>query len=330
MIRGSSATFLSFTIPFCLLCVMACKPSHTYFNNNVPPVAEKPDPTPKTDSKEPVTKVEMTMSQLVAEPEFIDFSHISKFILKNHCMECHDSMNRKDGVDVSTFDSLLMGNSKKLVYPQEPERSPLYNTLIVAPSAARHMPPSNKKQLSMEQQDLIYHWIRLGAQEMAPEPPPTDVVNPEPTPVKTPLPKVKSIKQVLQPYLDKPETIDFSVVNKHVIQPLCIKCHSQNSTHKHKKDALYSADMTNYQALFDPFAPVVKIGNHQRSKMFKAAAINQTMPPPRDGYDPVDPYLVKLMRLWIVNCAIEDYSKHKGETLLKDPSGIKVRLCEGQ
>ena len=74
------------------------------------------------------------------------------------------------------------------------------------------------------------------------------------------------------------------------------------------------------------------------SRIYNSIAITQSMPPAYakdaqgntipSGYEPMDSLRVKLLRLWIINCAIEDYSALTDDTLLLNPrpSG-KVRDC---
>ena len=66
------------------------------------------------------------------------------------------------------------------------------------------------------------------------------------------------------------------------------------------------------------------------SKLFHSAAVSQMMPPAKDGYDPLDSLRLKLLRLWILNCAIEDKSAMGTEVLTPDPDNPneKVRACD--
>ena len=93
----------------------------------------------------------------------------------------------------------------------------------------------------------------------------------------------------------------------------------------------YSANLTNYQTLFHPALTVVKKGHPEESSIFKSIAIHQSMPPGKEGYDLVPSVLVKLLRLWILNCAVEDKDRVDDERPVSDPENPeKIRLCEDQ
>ena len=53
------------------------------------------------------------------------------------------------------------------------------------------------------------------------------------------------------------------------------------------------------------------------------------MPPAEYGFELLNGLRIKILRLWILNCAIEDYSKMGEEDLLQNEDDLeKVRSCE--
>lgn len=194
------------------------------------------------------------------------------------------------------------------------------------------MPPLDKPQLNKDQINLVYQWVVNGAKKEKSQ----KVERPQ------------SLQEELQPFFDQPQTVDYVAVNKYVFDNSCNKCHSWNGATPNHDDAIsFGHDMTTYESVLANKGIVFdKRGNPRLedflekndqgvkklikgSRMYKSAAIKQTMPPERDGYKPVDSLRLKLLRLWIINCVIEDYSKVDPETdNLKDRvKNGKIRNC---
>ena len=126
----------------------------------------------------------------------------------------------------------------------------------------------------------------------------------------------------LQSYLDNPETIDYSVIEEHIVQPHCFRCHSQDSPSV-DDEAVFYADLTSYKDLVNPFLPVLIKGDPKDSSIYKAIAVDSSMPPPPNA--PLTLSLTELMRLWILNCAIETYDPNED---LSPVDSEKIRNCE--
>lgn len=259
------------------------------------------------------TPVSEKVKKLLREPEDISFSDVQTLVLNSHCVSCHSSTRIKGNVDLTSYENLVSGvGFKRVVIPFDVKASSLFSTLIS--TGARHMPPLEKPQLIKEQKDLIHVWISNGAKHYS-----SSVVQ-----------RLPSLKEILQPYFDKPETIDHLVVEEQIFKDNCFKCHSANSELAEEDVLIYSADLTSYETMFSSFEPVVVKGRPDKSFIYRAVAIEQTMPPAKDGYDPLDSLLVKLMRLWILNCAIKAYSSGETGLVSNSKAPDKVRLCEGQ
>jgi len=251
------------------------------------------------------------LKTVLGKPTAVAFADVQKYVTSKSCTQCHDSVKKTNGVDLSSYAAAMAGsNDRKFVIPKDALNSPMYNVLTA--EGKRHMPPLDHPQLSPDQVSLVFMWIDNGAKEF----PDSVVVNPG------------TLKEQLQPYFDHPENIDYGVVKQYVLGVACMKCHSLNGDSPDKDAIMNSADMTSYKSLFSVFTPVVVIGSPENSKIFQAAAITQSMPPTKDGYDPIDSLRVKMLRLWILNCAIEDKTKLPGEVLTPNPDNPeKVRTC---
>lgn len=272
------------------------------------------------------------VQSLLTKPDHIVFSDVQKFVLSPSCTSCHSSDKKKEArVSLTSYAEVFGQNSRSVVTPFNPIKSPLYNSLIVA-HGSLHMPPKNKPQLSEDQKNLVFQWINSGAKLK----------------VEQAVKRPKSLKEQLQPYFDTPKTIDYILVNKIVFENNCFKCHSNDSKDADFDAVLYGQDMTSYESLFTNKGIVknrlldkyVSDGDGGKkkikgSRIYRAIAVHQSMPPAKKGYEPVDSLAIKALRLWILNCAIEDYSKIKdNDTSLfgpdEDSSVIegKVRRCE--
>ncbi|HXX95111.1 MAG TPA: c-type cytochrome domain-containing protein [Planctomycetota bacterium] len=81
-------------------------------------------------------------------------------ILKASCIKCHDSKNKKGGLDVSTYDSLKKGGKGGAgVTPGDPDKS----SVVTAISGDKPDMPKKADPLKKDQVDLIARWIKEGA-----------------------------------------------------------------------------------------------------------------------------------------------------------------------
>ena len=266
------------------------------------------------------------MVERLKAPDQIYYEDVLDFILTESCTSCHNKSDLKAEVDVSSYEATLGVNSKRSVVPFDPAKSTLYQTLILK-SGSRKMPPLDKPQLSENQINLVFQWINNGAKKKG---------------AKVPA-RPKALSEQLAPYFESPEKVDYKVINDLVFKKNCLDCHSDQGSKSDQDGAiLYGQNMTDYKSLFmdNGIVPerltdyVISVDGKLRkkkgSRIYKSMAINQTMPPAGDGYLPVDSLYIKLVRLWIENCAIEDYEAIKdNDDLIDDEDSIsKVRNCK--
>lgn len=252
------------------------------------------------------------LKKALENPETIAFDTVNTLILQSSCVKCHNEKDRRDGVDLSSAEALYQGAKERdLVVRFAPDQSPIFTSLLA--KGARHMPPLSEPQLSEEQIQLMYLWIKNGGKRTAGEEPQ----------------RGPSLKEQLEPYFVNPGDIDYQVVRKHILGPHCIKCHSLTGDAPDRDALNYGADMTTYSSLFLPELTVIVKGMPTDSSLFRAPAITFRMPPEAKGYDPLHGLQLKLLRLWILNCAIESKEALGDEELNPNPEiPGKVRECQ--
>jgi len=88
----------------------------------------------------------------------VDYINLKEYILKDKCLNCHNTQRAKAEVDLSTYDSMF-GFSEyfsTITTPGMPNQSALYTEVF-----SGNMPPKTK--LSLEEIDYIRRWIEEGA-----------------------------------------------------------------------------------------------------------------------------------------------------------------------
>lgn len=249
------------------------------------------------------------LREALKNPSTIDYTLVNDMVLKTNCVACHDAAHHKGGMDFSSFATLTAPHGDRvIVEPFNPLGSELYQVLIA--SGKRHMPPLRQPQLTAEQINLVYKWLDNGMRTATGE-----VAQHSP-----------SLEERLQPYFAHPETIDYAAVRKYTLGTICMKCHAENGEAPNE-EAMLKADFTSYASVLSTASPIVSKGRPENSKIYKVIAVDKSMPPPKRGYNPLEEIRAKLLRLWILNCAIE--AKPANEVLSPDPQNPeKVRKCE--
>lgn len=92
----------------------------------------------------------------------LDYQGVRKKILEPHCLTCHSGPDAPNGLDYSTYDSMVKNPPYQVIIPGEPERSILYVEVETG-----GMPDGGPK-LSDEEIQFVYDWIKNGAVENQP------------------------------------------------------------------------------------------------------------------------------------------------------------------
>ncbi len=108
-------------------------------------------PFPPEDPQSPTPPV-VPRSELAAQV---------KTILIQHCYECHQLKDAKGGILV--MDHNLLTLTRAVVVPGQPEKSELYQLLLVADDDPLLMPPIAQPRMATEEIDAIRRWIEAGA-----------------------------------------------------------------------------------------------------------------------------------------------------------------------
>lgn len=151
----------------------------------------------RTEKQNPL---EQSASELTTQ-----YAWIQENILTPKCLGCHHPGDRRGGVDLSTYESVvsaqLITNGQPLVKPKQPESSRLF---LVGKQGS--MPPRGQGTLTPNEIEIIRIWIEKGAPLQSGRPD-------EPVPPSG-------------PNLD--EVKHFSWIMKNVIHVnQCLKCHSR-------------------------------------------------------------------------------------------------------
>lgn len=79
-------------------------------------------------------------------------------ILSDHCIECHDAVNKEGGLDLSHKSAALIGgDSGKVIESNRPDESLLVQTILDDEM------PLDRTPLSKEQKQLLVDWVKQGA-----------------------------------------------------------------------------------------------------------------------------------------------------------------------
>src|SRR5215218_9848470 len=85
-------------------------------------------------------------------------------ILQAKCNSCHNEQKQKGGLVMETTADLLKGGKNGVLWDSTAADWGLLLSRIHLPeSAKKHMPPQGKPQLTNEEIQVLYHWIKSGA-----------------------------------------------------------------------------------------------------------------------------------------------------------------------
>ncbi len=100
---------------------------------------------------------------LAADP--VDFNAKIKPLLETHCLSCHGEEKPKAGLKLTTLEGILKGGDDGAgLVPGQPDKSPIYTSMILDADHDDVMPPSKKGgPLSKEISGLVKQWIAEGA-----------------------------------------------------------------------------------------------------------------------------------------------------------------------
>lgn len=115
---------------------------------------------------------QLIMSDLPApekkpESEMLVYEDMIAPILESKCLSCHNAEKAK-GELVMTSYQYLLGKGKSgqpTLTPGFPDKSELFNRVVLPENHDDHMPPEGKTPLREDEQALLKYWIESGASE---------------------------------------------------------------------------------------------------------------------------------------------------------------------
>jgi hypothetical protein len=256
-----------------------------------------------TNSPSPADSAQMELLEVLEqESNQIGFAEVYDHVLRPACLQCHNGETAMGGVSFINYTQTLSSGGLDWVKPFYPEESLLFETISLA-HGPRQMPPEGEPGLSEEQVELVYRWIVSGARFLGTDQEPH---------------RPPSLQQELEPYFSDPSQIDYPVIKHYVFdQGRCTQCHSSEVDTAEQAAILFGADLTSYASLsflnavipgrlMDQERPSEQGGVYVRpgSQVYQSI-ISQSMPPQERGFLPLHPLRVELLRLWILNCAVE-------------------------
>jgi uncharacterized membrane protein len=187
----------------------------------------------------------------------MSFAFINEKIIQPKCISCHGA-GTPTGVDLEGYDKVFNAQHE------------VHRTVFVD-----HTMPK-RGQLTDEEQRLLWHWLNMGCPKEA-----------KSGDANTPTPPVPVSKLIAT----------FDSINKHIIQPKCVSCHSAG------QDA--SRILLDKQSLLNSPLELVIPGDADMSGLVIAVERKdeRRMPLATEGYGPLSDEEKKVIRDWVSNGA---------------------------
>lgn len=123
------------------------------------PIEQTPDLAVTTTARPP------SSSEPTDTRKLLSFRAQVEPILQTYCVSCHGETRKKGGLRLHTPAAIREGGENgAVVKAGDVENSPLHALLLLPHDDERHMPPSDKKQPTADQIDVLRRWIEQGAQ----------------------------------------------------------------------------------------------------------------------------------------------------------------------
>ena len=102
--------------------------------------------------------------QIVSIEEAVVFPHLVQPILEAKCMSCHNKKKAKGELIMESQELLLKGGKNGALWDsKEPDLGLLLRRIHLPLEQKKHMPPQGKPQLTDEETEILYQWIKGGA-----------------------------------------------------------------------------------------------------------------------------------------------------------------------
>lgn len=213
---------------------------------------------------------------VVVEPipmdEEVTYEILKNSILENKCLGCHNANRARGGINLSTYEATLEGESEqgKVVVPGRSSESTLFLEVFNGT-----MPP--RTPLSESEIDLIKRWIDTGAKKGGDG-------DSSPPPVDTSKPDFKTM------------AVDYENLKKFILKDKCIGCHNPER-------AKGEVDLSSYSSIFGfsvYFSTITEPGMPEQSALYTEVFKGSMPPRTKLSHDEID-----YIRRWILEGAIE-------------------------
>ncbi len=102
--------------------------------------------------------------KLVPIDKALVFRDVIEPVFENKCISCHNPDKTKGGLMLIDEKSVLKGGKDgKIIVPGQPQISLLLQRLHTPEGEKKHMPPSGKPQLTADELNLLYLWVKENA-----------------------------------------------------------------------------------------------------------------------------------------------------------------------
>ncbi|HZY35903.1 MAG TPA: c-type cytochrome domain-containing protein [Mucilaginibacter sp.] len=102
--------------------------------------------------------------KLVPVDKALVFRDVVEPIFEDKCNGCHNPNKTKGGLMLISEKSILKGGKDgKIIVPGQPQISLLLQRIHMPEGEKKHMPPSGKLQLTTDEMNLLYQWVKENA-----------------------------------------------------------------------------------------------------------------------------------------------------------------------
>ena len=111
--------------------------------------------TNSSDAHDPKSEAEMLVYEDMIAP-----------IFEAKCLSCHNAQKAKGSFLMTSYENITKAgdSDSPSVTPKSPEKSELYNRVVLPEDHDDHMPPQGKTPLTRDEISLLKYWIESGAQ----------------------------------------------------------------------------------------------------------------------------------------------------------------------
>jgi uncharacterized membrane protein len=101
-----------------------------------------------------------------SEAEMLVYEDMIAPIFEAKCLSCHNAQKAKGSFLMTSYENITKAgdSNSPSITPKSPEKSELYNRVVLPEDHDDHMPPQGKTPLTRDEISLLEYWIESGAQ----------------------------------------------------------------------------------------------------------------------------------------------------------------------